>query len=178
MNIKVSYADFIRLCRVESPDDWDAGINIKPDGLYIIPPSDSINLTPEERATLTEHPAGDLARPILTFPCELIELQIFLESTGRYGCIDPFDMADWLSGKISVETSKKSFNGRSEKLTLLCQAAQKFWSNVDRDDRSTHPTNLSVITWLKSNGLSTSLADKAASILRPEWATAGRKPKE
>ena len=66
----------------------------------------------------------------------------------------------------------------SEKLTRMNQAAAKFWSNVDRSDRGTHPENAMVADWLIKQGFSQTLASKAATILRPEWAPTGRKPEE
>jgi hypothetical protein len=66
----------------------------------------------------------------------------------------------------------------SDKLAKMNQAAQKFWSNADRDDRGTHPDNATVAKWFVEQGFSTTLADKAATIIRPEWAPSGRKPEE
>ena len=66
----------------------------------------------------------------------------------------------------------------SDKLTALNQAAQKFWANADRNDPGTHPKNPAVAAWLVKKGLSETLADKAATIVRPEWAHTGRKPSE
>ena len=66
----------------------------------------------------------------------------------------------------------------SDKLAILNQAAQRFWANADRDDRSTHPTNSYVVEWLGKNGYTQSLAEKAATIIRPEWAPTGRKPED
>lgn len=66
----------------------------------------------------------------------------------------------------------------SDKLAKLNQAAAKFWGNADRDDRGTHPDNATVAAWLVPQGFSPTLADKAATIIRPEWAPTGRKPEE
>lgn len=67
---------------------------------------------------------------------------------------------------------------RSEKLTKLNQASTKFWSNADRDDRATHPNNAKVVEWLVERKFSETLAEKAATIIRPDWAPTGRKPEE
>ena len=64
----------------------------------------------------------------------------------------------------------------SDKLAKMNQASMKFWSNADRDDRGTHPENATVAVWLVKQGFSPTLADKAATIIRPEWAPTGRKP--
>lgn len=66
----------------------------------------------------------------------------------------------------------------SDKLAKMNQAAEKFWSNADREDRTTHPDNATVAAWLVQNDFSATLADKAATIIRPEWARTGRKPRE
>ena len=66
----------------------------------------------------------------------------------------------------------------SANLVKVNQAAVKFWANADRDDKSTHPKNSAVIAWLVQQGLSQTLADKAATIIRPDWASTGRKPEE
>lgn len=64
----------------------------------------------------------------------------------------------------------------SPKLATLIQAARKFWSNASRDDRTTHPNNDEVAKWLVDRGFSNGLAEKGATIIRPEWAGSGRKP--
>ncbi|TCV89674.1 hypothetical protein [Sulfurirhabdus autotrophica] len=66
----------------------------------------------------------------------------------------------------------------SDKLAYMNQAAFKFWGNADRNDRGTHPDNATVSAWLVQQGFSTTLADKAATIIRPEWVPTGRKPEE
>jgi hypothetical protein len=66
----------------------------------------------------------------------------------------------------------------SDKLAKMNQASTRFWSNADRDDRGTHPDNATVAAWLVEQGFSPTLADKAATIIRPEWAPTGRKPEE
>lgn len=66
----------------------------------------------------------------------------------------------------------------SKKLSTLNRAAQKFWANADPSDKNTQPTNAKVEEWLHENGYTKSLAAYAASIIRPEWASSGRKPNE
>ncbi|HRH14256.1 MAG TPA: hypothetical protein PK225_07870 [Azonexus sp.] len=66
----------------------------------------------------------------------------------------------------------------SDKLAKMNQAAAKFWGNADRNDRGTHTDNATVAAWLEKQGFSPTLADKAATIIRPEWVPAGRKPEE
>ena len=66
----------------------------------------------------------------------------------------------------------------SDKLTKMNQASVKFWANANRDDRATHPNNAKVAEWLVKQKFSETLAKKAATIIRPDWAPTGRKPDE
>lgn len=78
----------------------------------------------------------------------------------------------------TVNQPRVSMAGRgyvSDKLATLNQAATRWWANADRNDASTHPTNAAVAAWLIDRGFSETLADKAATIVRPEWAPTGRK---
>lgn len=68
--------------------------------------------------------------------------------------------------------------GHSDQLQFLIQASEKFWSNADPGDRTTHPENSDVVAWLVPKGFSQSLAEGGATIIRPKWAATGRKPKE
>lgn len=65
-----------------------------------------------------------------------------------------------------------------DRLALMNQAAAKFWRNARQDDRATHPSNASVESWLMDRGFSESLARRAATIIRPDWAPTGRPPQE
>lgn len=76
------------------------------------------------------------------------------------------------------EPSAESRDHVSDKLALMNQAAQRFWGNADRADRSTHTENAKVIQWLENHGFSTTLAGSAATIIRPDWAPPGRKPEK
>jgi|WetSurMetagenome_2_1015567.scaffolds.fasta_scaffold255849_1 hypothetical protein len=66
----------------------------------------------------------------------------------------------------------------SDKLATLKQAAYLFWGNANRDERDTHPKNSTVVAWLVDHGFSQTLADKGATIIRPDWAPTGRKPEK
>lgn len=67
---------------------------------------------------------------------------------------------------------------RSEELSMLIQASDKFWSRADRTDPNTHPLNKGVVEWLMRKGFTKRKADTAASILRPQWAVSGRRADE
>ncbi|MDR6585672.1 hypothetical protein [Herbaspirillum frisingense] len=67
------------------------------------------------------------------------------------------------------------FNNKSELLNRLIQAAHKFWAGADLDDTDTYPNTTEIRIWLEKQGFSGSLADKGASIIRPENAKKGRR---
>lgn len=176
--MKIGYSDFVKLCRVDDPKTWIEWLSVEPDGVYVKVFPDW--LTPEERAVLSEHPTGNLKEPALKFPCTLKELETFLETTGLYGCIDAFDLLEWGMKKANdLSGGNLGPNpNASHKLSLLNQASMRFWGNVNQLDRDTHPAKAEVIQWLENHNFSPSLAPHAASIIRPEWAPAGRKPEE
>jgi hypothetical protein len=75
----------------------------------------------------------------------------------------------------SEDLVNKNHHNISNQLVLINQASFKFWANADRNDRDTHPKNADIAAWLVEREFSESLAQKAASIIRPEWAPSGRK---
>lgn len=79
---------------------------------------------------------------------------------------------------INTQSAATSRAHVSDNLALLNQAAQKWWGNADRDDRSTHPTKSDVVAWLMEHGFSQITAESGATIIKPEWAGIGRKPRE
>lgn len=92
--MNIGYSDFAKLCRVEDPENWVDWLTVRKDGIYVKePPS---GLTPDERAVLSQHSTGNLETPVLSFPCTLPEFQAFLEKQAVYGCLDPFDLAEWV----------------------------------------------------------------------------------
>ena len=66
----------------------------------------------------------------------------------------------------------------SDKLATLNQAAYRFWANAAREDRASQPTNIEVEAWLVEHGYSKTLAERGATIIRPNWVPPGRKPEE
>ena len=63
----------------------------------------------------------------------------------------------------------------STDIKILIRAAREFWLTADPDDTSTHPINKDVSNWLKEKGFSDISAQQGATIIRPEWATKGRR---
>lgn len=76
-----------------------------------------------------------------------------------------------------VEETQPTDSGRahvSNSLSILNQAATKFWANADKNDRSTHPKKSDVVAWLVEHGFSQITAESGSTIIRPEWAPTGR----
>jgi len=64
------------------------------------------------------------------------------------------------------------------KLRAMRLAAWRFWANYDRDDPGTIPTSQEVREWLlKNHDIKSTVAEAMASILRPDWAPTGPRPK-
>jgi hypothetical protein len=103
-------------------------------------------------------------------------LYIMTEDIDRLRATYHIDSTTVMSESMTSKPESTPRDHVSDKLAYLNQAAQKFWANADRDDRTTHHTNNEVVAWLVSKGYSETLADKAATIIRPEWAATGRKP--
>lgn len=94
---------------------------------------------------------------------------------------DEVERLDVGSASATCNKQSKMTSSRahvSDKLAKMNQAAAKFWGNADRADRGTHPDNATVAAWLVKQDFSSTLAGKAATIIRPEWAPTGRKPEE
>jgi len=128
--INIGYAEFIKLCRVDDVHDWMPCLEIRHDGVWVIPPEDDLLLTPNERAILSQHPDKDLTRPSLSFPCSLKEFQNFLEDVGCYGCVDAFDMAAFILGETESPRFPEStiaYREFPDAIQVACDVYQEFW---------------------------------------------------
>jgi hypothetical protein len=67
-------------------------------------------------------------------------------------------------------------NNVSDYLAYLNQASSKFWANVPVNEKIDYPSNATVEHWLIDKGFPKTLAEKGATIIRPSWASKGRKP--
>jgi hypothetical protein len=75
----------------------------------------------------------------------------------------------------------KSFSvvEKSNQLRLLNQVFETFWGKADRDDKATWPDTKGILFCLRRGGVfSESLAVKGATIIRPDWAGTGNRPKQ
>ncbi len=82
------------------------------------------------------------------------------------------------SDKRTAETSSANPNYKSDMLNILNQAAFRFWANADPSNKARRTDNKDVVAWLIERGFSEGTAKKGATIIRPDWAGTGRKPKE
>ncbi|PPD49118.1 MAG: hypothetical protein CTY13_03945 [Methylobacter sp.] len=80
--------------------------------------------------------------------------------------------------EIGYSKTDETHTKISNQLEVLNKASVRFWSNAVLEEKDTWPNTTDIIDWLRNNNYSESLAKKAASIIRPEWAGAGRKPEE
>jgi hypothetical protein len=87
------------------------------------------------------------------------------------------DESNKIATTTNAETVPNNLN-KSNKLAFLNQASDRFWRNADKSNKATWPDTKAIVSWLQERGLSESLAEKSASIIRPEWAGSGRPPAE
>lgn len=76
-----------------------------------------------------------------------------------------------------IERSEQVF--WSEQLQALITASERYWARAEEGESDTQPTNEAVSKFLQEDSgceFSASLANAAASIIRPKWASKGRKP--
>ncbi len=107
--IQVGYADFIRLCNVDDPEDWASGFRVAHDGVWVVPPPDDADLLPTERAVLSDHPIGDLLKPALCFPCLMEDLQEFISWGGLVGCVVQEELEKFLKEQADVNEPLEEF---------------------------------------------------------------------
>lgn len=89
------------------------------------------------------------------------------------------DEVEKFENKFDVTGRGQLLNSnRSDNLRTLMLASEKFWANADRDDSTTWPYNEQIEEWLKKQGFSNRQASAGATMIRPEWAPAGRRPEK
>jgi hypothetical protein len=102
MSMLVGYPDFIRLLQVKDPENWVPSLEVRQEGVFVRPPPSHVDLAPEERAVLSEHPTGNLCEPALRFPASIEELEQFVEAYGLHGYVNAFDLLKWLKKSAFV----------------------------------------------------------------------------
>ena len=98
--------------------------------------------------------------------------------TSAYNFQGNDSQAESASEKSAFSRASGDRSYSSDKLATLNQAAYRFWGNANRDERDTHPKNSTVVAWLVDRGYKKTLAEKGATIIRPDWAPTGRKPEK
>ncbi|MCM8625502.1 hypothetical protein [Accumulibacter sp.] len=115
--MNIGYADFRLLCGVDDAEEWVPWMSVRGDGVYVkVPPA---GLLASEAAALSAHPTGNLSEPALRFPCTLSELQVFLEESADFDCIDAFVMAKWVQDHTKKRDKVGAPIGGTERTTLL-----------------------------------------------------------
>ena len=96
-----------------------------------------------------------------------------------------FDLDAFLNGTYketdaSPNEQRKAGEYRSEKLSYLNQAASRFWGNFNPYDHESadYPDTEDIERWFRDHGFGESLAEKAATIIRPSEAKTGRKKEQ
>ncbi|WKJ88581.1 hypothetical protein QZJ86_11145 [Methylomonas montana] len=77
-----------------------------------------------------------------------------------------------------IQSNNTSNPNKSDQLAILNQASARFWQNADRNDKGTWPDNKTVAAWLMGHKFSERTAKAGTTIIRPDWAATGRRPKE
>ena len=65
--ILLGYDDFVRLFDITNMG-FAPGLELRTNGVFVVAPPDDLYVPPEERATLTAHPTGNLSEPSLPLP--------------------------------------------------------------------------------------------------------------
>lgn len=117
---KIGYSEFIRICQIDGcVSAWCDWLSIRADGVYIKVPDESLGLTPEERAVLTEHPIGDLTKPALSFPCDFASLMAFLEQQAIGIEIDDAQVEELLGDANTAQAIKPKSASQAQDEAIL-----------------------------------------------------------
>lgn len=103
----IQYADFKNLLRVPDGEEegvWTPWLSVREVGVYFNLPEESVMLTKAELMDAFDFlEEVDFARvknnpKVLIFPCDLDQLECFVEEYGLSGAINAFDLLDWVMG--------------------------------------------------------------------------------
>jgi hypothetical protein len=107
-DVMLSYSDFIRLCHVDDPDDWDPRLRIAFDGVWLKEPAQTPHLDADLRADLSIHPDGDPSKPVITFPVSLGDVEVRLSDIYGGGFMDAMELADFVAGRLQEQIAQIS----------------------------------------------------------------------
>uniref|UniRef100_C6E2B7 Uncharacterized protein n=1 Tax=Geobacter sp. (strain M21) TaxID=443144 RepID=C6E2B7_GEOSM len=163
--VKVGFADFMALCNIDDRENW-CGYSVKPDGIYVVVPEDNDYRTPREWKALCHHPAKDLMVPLLTFPCSLNDLRRFVKTSGTNGCIDAFDMAEFVLENAPSSDPKYLDTNRADHPVELAAAIRAWEYAVDLDgDPSCFKMELK--EYLRIQGFSAEAINRISTVANP-----------
>lgn len=133
--------------------EYGGWLKIEGDGLYVnLEHEGKILLTPEEAVTLSAHPTGNLAEPVLRFPFTISKLKALLEFTNQHGFDFPLsntffrqiirDKTNLLQSVDNTLANIHTDNLRHYKNTIkrkkfIEDTALDIWSNKDNNYRIT-----------------------------------------
>ncbi|MBP6583295.1 MAG: hypothetical protein KA204_07505 [Chromatiaceae bacterium] len=103
----IQYADFKNLLRVPDGEEdgvWTPWLSVREGGVYFNLPEENVMLTTAELMAafdfLEEVDFSCVKKnpKVLGFPCDLNQLECFVEEYGLSGAINAFDLLDWVMG--------------------------------------------------------------------------------
>lgn len=147
MSIRVGYADFIRIFRIEDPTKWVPSLQVREDGVYVSEP-DSLLISSEERAVLTEHPTGDLTQPALQFPCGIDELKVFVNFFGLHGYIDAFDLLKIVERRAFEEAQIEMSESQGYAWPIVVKISAlrgRLTRSIEVERKRTHPNDSKIV---------------------------------
>jgi hypothetical protein len=96
----------------------------------------------------------------------------------RHSVDIPAELREMIEDDGEGQAPQQAYPGKSDKLAYLNQASQRFWGKFDPEKPTENlPLQKDVAEWLKSKGFSDRLATSGATIIAPETAHKGRRPK-
>jgi hypothetical protein len=117
--VMLSYADFLRLCHVDDPNDWQPYLRVAQDGVWLVEPPQTPLMDAELRADLSEHPDGDPSKPVITFPVSLGDIEERIINMYGGGFIDPMELADFVALKVRSDAGISAPLGRQRERNYL-----------------------------------------------------------
>jgi len=146
--MEIYYSDFTAICGVDDPLTWTPGFEIKEDGIYIKIPDG--NLTPKERASITQHPIGDLTQPALPFPCPFDDFKALMEKLGLDSSIDAFELAGCVEEKMAAKRWD-GFVGKDNKYAMELDVAMQCYQAVSNMPEAENNPKPYCLTWIKEH---------------------------
>jgi hypothetical protein len=173
--VTIRYTDFIRICNVHNPANFD-GFRVETNGLYTIVLGQDVTLTPNERAALSWHPTGAYDQPALPLPCTMAQLRKFVNEAGLGGCIDEDAIAELAAMEVASGATDLSIaipKQRAQEHNILALLRNRHYDPLHlpargRGARGTKAEIRAAALLLKPSIFTISSFDKAWQRLRSE----------